>query len=156
MDTNPFAMSPNAQQQPTTPAYLKQQPDNPTWPGAVNNMVKALMDGNNQFKQRQAMGSGAQGNPQLNPQTTTGGPSVGAPTSLAPPPPPPMPAALPNDPAAMSAGMASAGPMGPMTAMGQQPPSPAFMNGAPPVNVDPVTQSLFSPIPGEMGSQFGG
>ena len=125
MDMSPFA---NSQQQQPTPDYLRQTQGGGAG-GAVSNMVKAIMDGNNKFRQRGGM-SGSVGQPALNPTTTTGGPSVGAPLSLTPPtsgpelvnggpgpmvnagpmapaPAPPSAAAPPTPPAALAGGMSS-------------------------------------------------
>jgi hypothetical protein len=135
MDMNANAgapsMSPGA-----TPSYLQQQPSNPTWAGGAANMIKALMQGNNNFNRR----AGASPGMPPAPATTTGGPSVGAPMLLAPPAPQPMMQAGPVDPTAMSGGM-----------MPPPMPKPPMMGG------DPTANALFSPIPGEYGgSQFGG
>lgn len=116
--------------QPTGP-----NPNNGTAPGGVAAMIKALMDGNNQYKQQQQMAS-------LGKQP----PMPGAPMSLAPP----------SDPTTMMGGgmgqTAGIPPEGanPMAA----PPVPGtdpFSSGAAPMNIDPVTQALFSPIPGAGG-----
>lgn len=96
MDTNPFA---NNRQQSATPEYLKPTQGGAGAAGAVNgvsNMVKALMAGDQKFRQ-QGGGLGA-----VNPNTTTGGPSVGAPMSLSPPSPGPS-ADVANDRAATAA-----------------------------------------------------
>ena len=57
MDTNPFAMNPNAQQA-QTPDYLRQQPAQGAGAAGISsnvaNMVKAIMDGNNKFQQKSA------------------------------------------------------------------------------------------------------
>lgn len=55
MDMNPFANN-NQQTMSQTPDYLEQNPRaNASVPGAVSNMVKAIMDGNNKFQQRAGM-----------------------------------------------------------------------------------------------------
>jgi hypothetical protein len=164
MDTSAIASTSGATAQPAaaTPGYLQPQPNNPTYPGAIANMIKAIMSGNDDYKAQQAKQAQNQGQMAMNnPTTTTGGPSVGQPMSLTPP----------TDPATMTAGLGqtnpasafptpppqsmspnptpAAGPMGPMTPVPMSmPPDPAFTNGASPVSVDPVTQALFSPIPG--------
>lgn len=53
LDTNPFANNNQQQQNYQTPAYLQQNQANGTVPGVMANMVKALMDGNNRFQQKQ-------------------------------------------------------------------------------------------------------
>lgn len=132
MDMSPFANSQQLQQ-PQTPNYLAQDSNNPTVAGGVSNMVKALMAGNQQFQQRQRSAP--------NPTTTTGGPSIGAPMSLTPPAPGPMAGGLSGSPAPM--GGQYQPPLAPMS-------DQAFTMGAPPVGPDPVTQALFSPIPGAL------
>jgi len=167
MDTNPFAMSPNSpQQQSATPSYLQPQGATTSMPGNISNMVKAIMAGNAQHQmqqQRQGAVTGA------NPMTTTGGPSVGAPQSLAPPAPgmapgmpsPPAPPP-PVDPSAMTGGAGSMPPPmpPPMDPGGALPGMGTGMAGPMPgmgMPQDPVAQALMSPIPGAgMGSQFGG
>lgn len=151
MDTNPFAVSPNAQQQQyQTPSYLKPTQDTGTGgAGAMNNvanMVKAMMDGNSKFQQKSAM------NP-------AGAAPTGAPMSLAPPAPGPSMGA--PSPMTNPMSMPGAGGMPPMGAQGPMPdgmamsgaPNNPFTNGASPMGIDPVTQALFSPIPGGNGGQ---
>jgi hypothetical protein len=136
VDTNPFATNPGTgQAQPSTPSYLQQQ-NNPSIAGGAANMLKALLAGNQQYQQKQAMGGGGMPNP----TTTTGGPSVGAPMSLSPP-------QDPTNPMGMAGGMGGnpAGAPMPQQPMGGASP---FTTGTSPVGVDPVTQALFSPIPG--------
>jgi|SRR5882724_1477867 len=160
MDTNPFAMSPNAAQ-PQTPSYLQPQGPTTSMPGNISNMVKAIMAGNAQHQMQQQRQGAAMGAP--NPMTTTGGPSVGAPMSLAPPaggmgPPPPPVGGVPSppvDPSTMTGGVGgplpSAGGAGPMMdGAGPMGPMPGMPNG-----VDPTMAALFSPIPGQ-GNQYGG
>lgn len=158
MDTNPFATNnPATQQTPQTSPYLQQQPNNGTVAGGVSNMIKALMQGNQNYQQRQQGMQGAQGNQpmQSNPTTTTGGPSVGQPMSLSPP----------TDPSAMTGGLGQtpglpggAGPAAPLSPMTQSLfPNPAGGGASmtpgmtPPMGMDPVTQALMSPIPGVSG-----
>jgi hypothetical protein len=148
------------QKAPTTPSYLEQDPTNPTAAGAVNNMVRALMSGDANFRNRQAANATS-----MNPTTTTGGPSVGAPLSLAPPapgmgsPPPmtppsapqmappvmPSPAPLPV-PRPMDAGAAPVPPSPGLppdpTAGAPEPGMPGMPNG-----IDPMMAGLFGQIP---------
>lgn len=161
MDTNPFATNPlgAAGAQPAAPGYLQPQAGGGL-PGNISNMVKAIMAGNAEHQAQMQKQGGAQGQMPMNPSTTTGGPSVGAPMSLAPPAggmgPPPMPAPPPPvDPAAMTGGAGGA----PSPAM---PPGGAMLppgggGGAlpgMPNGVDPTMSALFSQIPGQGG--FGG
>lgn len=157
MDTNPFATNPGAGVS-QTPSYLQPQGPTTSMPGNISNMVKAIMAGNAQHQAQQKAQGAVMGAP--NPMTTTGGPSVGAPTSLAPPAggmgPPPTP---PVDPAAMPGGAGSPMPAPPggdsplggaMLPPGGGGAMPGMPNG-----VDPTMAALFSQIPGQ-GGQFGG
>ena len=182
MDMNPFAntMTP----QPQQPDYTKQD-KNPTVPGAISNMVKAIMAGNNKFnQQRGALGDrvAAAASPATPP---------GPPMSLAPPAPGPSagpmaPAPSPTMAPAPSPTMATAPSpvMAPAPAPPIVPPAPdskmtgsAFDNGAQsvpfgpggimstgmrdsgypgmPNGTDPTVGALFSRIPGQ-GGYFGG
>lgn len=100
---------------------------NPTMAGQTANMVKALMEGNDQFKQAQAMKQMAM---QRAAQQGSG---------VVPP----------------GAGMGVAPPVNPQGMQGGQPIAPAMMGAPPnmgaPVQPDPMTQALFSPIPGAGG-----
>lgn len=96
---------------------------NPTMAGAVGGvggMVKALMEGNDQNKQQQMMQQmmAARGQPSLA--------NINMMRQGAPAPQP-------------------AGPMQGGMAPGMQ---PFPQSGAPPMNIDPMTKALFSPIPG--------
>lgn len=160
MDTNPFATNPSMSPSGQTPGYLQPQSATTSVPGNISNMVKAIMAGNAQHQAQMQRQNATMGAPPINPTTTTGGPSVGAPTSLAPPAGgmAPMSPALPVDPSVMTGG--TGGPMpppmdasGPLPGMGG-PAGPMAGMGMP---QDPVAQALMSPIPGaNMGSQFGG
>jgi hypothetical protein len=127
-----YTYNPN---QPTQQA--QPNPNNGTWAGGVNTMVKALLDGNDQYKKQQ-MQQAAQGGQAMAPPTPMapgGGPAMqpGAPMSLSPP----------TDPSSMGGGLGQ-----PQAGSAPMMMDPAFASGAPPVSVDPVTQALFSPIPG--------
>lgn len=153
MDTNPFATNPGTAGS-TTPSYLQPQAPTTSMPGNISNMVKAIMAGNAQHQAQQKAQGAVMGAP--NPMTTTGGPSVGAPMSLAPPaggmgPPPPVaPPTPPVDPSAMTGGVGGGSPLGGT----MLPPGGGAMPGMP-NGVDPTMSALFSQIPGQ-GGQFGG
>lgn len=118
------AQMPNQQTMaPQTPDYLKQTTGGGA-PGVVSNMVKALVDGNNKFKQ----GGGVA--PNVGSATSYEAP--GAPMSLAPPAPGMAP---------LATGLAGLGDT-----------SSAFNGGAipgMPNGVDPSMNALFSNIPGQ-------
>lgn len=104
--------------------------------GGANDMVKALMDGNKQFKEVAAKNAMAQ-----NPITTTGGPSVGTPMNITP--------STPSTPPTPLTGIGSPmAPMMPVPPRQMQGGTPLAMAGAPNANIDPMTKALFSPIPG--------
>lgn len=103
--------------------------------GGAAGMVKALMDGNDQYgdqqkkmQQMMAMRSAQPGAP-MNIQPST-------PMAQAP-----LPSMQPQPAGPMQGGM-------PLPSMGTQ---PFPQNGASPVNLDPMTKALFSPIPGAGG-----
>lgn len=166
MDTNPFAVSPNAQQ---SQQPLQMSPIGASTvtsaPGGVAAMVKAIMDGNNQYKQRQGQMPPAGG--PGGPLGAMSGPPPGPPMSLAPTNPGPMAGGPmmqnlpfnPNAPQAPGPDMLHhpGQPQPPMQNMSGGMPTPdPFSQGAPPIpglmpqqqGGDPVTQALFSPIPG--------
>src|SRR5712671_3876269 len=152
MDTNPFATNPGTAASGQTPGYLQPQAPTTSVPGNISNMVKAIMAGNAQHQAQMQRQNATMGTSPINPTTTTGGPSVGAPTSLAPPAPgmasPPAPPP-PVDPAAMTGGAGGVmpPPMGagsPLPGMGM-PAGPMAGMGMP---QDPVARALMSPIPG--------
>ncbi len=157
MDTNPFATNPGIAASGQTPSYLQPQGPTTSMPGNISNMVKAIMAGNAQHQAQQQKQGALLGQSPINNTTTTGGPSVGAPMSLAPP----------TAPASMTGGAGSAAP--PVTAPSDGAGSPMGnpMGGAMlpsgggaglpgmPNGIDPTMSALFSQIPGQ-GSQFGG
>ena len=164
MDTNPFAVDPLQQKQTSTPSYL-QQMNNPTYTGAISNMIKAIVQGNNEYRQRQGLGgftSSGVGQPMnispslpqdpTNPLGTGTSQPIGFTPSGAPPAastpdmgfttstptPSPMPASF-TPPPSTPAPPASGTPVGGIK-------MPQFSSGF--SSVDPVTQALMSPIPG--------
>lgn len=152
MDTNPFATNPGTAGS-ATPSYLQPQAPTTSMPGNISNMVKAIMAGNAQHQAQQQKQGSILGQSPIN-NTTTGGPSVGAPMSLAPPtspaamtggagsaPPPPMPPPSDGGGSPMGGAMLPPGGGGAM---------PGMPNG-----IDPTMAALFSQIPGQ-GGQFGG
>lgn len=128
------AMQNQQRMAPPTPDYLKQDASNGTAPGVVSNMVKALVDGNNKFKQ------GGAGAVTPNVGSATSYEAPGAPMSLSP-------SAATGQPP-MSPGM-SPSPMGdgssgvPFASAGMSP-LPGMPNG-----IDPTMSALFSSIPGQ-------
>ena len=127
MDTNAFASTGGAPTPSMTPAT---KANNGTIPGGISSVLQALMAGNNQYQQQQQRQAAMNGTQQLqNPATTTGGPSVGMPMPLSP-----------------QNTSATPGAMGAAPAMPANP--QVFSSGASPVNIDPVTQALFSQVPG--------
>jgi hypothetical protein len=147
-DTSAFANT-GGGTNPNPTVLSPQQQVNGTIPGGISNMVKALMEGNDAYKQQQAKQAAAAGQPQI---SSAGMAPPGAPMSLTPPTDPTsMPGGL-GTPTSMQ-GMAPSPPAA-MGATSMAPPaSPgfgsndAFMNGTNPVSIDPVTQALFSPVP---------
>lgn len=125
IDTNPFA---NGNQQYQTPSYLQQQPNNPTMAGNVANMVKAIMDGNNQYMQRQKQ---IQGNAPL--QKPAGSP---------------MDITTPAQQASMSPVAQPVTPQGMQGGVPTQPMAPDMFSPSAMSQFNPVTSALFSPIPG--------
>lgn len=103
--------------------------------GGIDQMVRALMTGNDQYNQAHPQ---AMGQPALAPGSAVPGAvgptAVGGPSG---PSPLPMP-----DPAAMQGGFGAPVPMP------QPRPDMAFPQSAPPVGMDPATAALMSPIPG--------
>lgn len=139
LDTNPFANSNQA-----TPTNQGQSPQQFSYPGAITNMIKAIQQGNDQYKQQQQQNIGqpqfqAPGSavPGAIGPTSVGGANGPSPLNMAPsggvPMPMPNPSAtMPTTPSAMSGGLGDS----------------AFTGGSSPVSMDPVTQALMSPIPG--------
>jgi hypothetical protein len=131
MDTNQFANSGGGG---TTSTQAPAQITTPV--NGVAAMIKAMMDGNDSFKQQQgnlpALAAGS-------PVPGAGGPTaVGGPSG-----PSPLPGA--TNPVGMTggfAGMPQQGAMG-MVGGGASP----FTQGGSPISVDPVTQALMSQIP---------
>jgi hypothetical protein len=130
MDTNPYA---NNNQTAATNQNQPNNLNNGTTTGGIAAMVKAIMDGNDAYKQKQAQ----MGQAQMAQQP-------GAPTSLSPPQDPLNPA-----------GTGTSQPIGLTNPVGQsgglsQPigASSVFTGGTSPVSIDPVSQALMSPIPG--------
>lgn len=179
MDMNPFANN-NSQATPT-PDYLKQNPRaNGSVPGAVGNMVKAIMEGNNKFQQRGGMAGAGMGDtpggaiPGASGPTSFGGsagpmplaPMGGAPMGAAPPMAPSTPSPV------MTSLNANAGGTGPMpmapSAFESGPAPVPFMQsmgmtgqgegGWPgmPNGPDKSMSALFSQIPGMGGGGFFG
>lgn len=155
MDTNPFATNPGTAGA-ATPSYLQPQGPTTSMPGNISNMVKAIMAGNAQHQAQQQKQGALLGQSPIN-NTTTGGPSVGAPMSLAPP----------TSPAGMTGGAGNAAPSvtapsdGVGSPMGNPMASPmggamlppgggAAMPGMP-NGIDPTMAALFSQIPGQGG-----
>jgi len=142
LDTNPNANMVTPQPQAQTPSYLQQQ-NNPSAAGAVNNMVRALMAGNDQYKQAHptpqgpvplAAGSAIPG--------AMGPTSVGGMNG-------PMPLMGATNPATMTGGMGSAPIPTPAPRPDAAPVQPPFPAGPTnPVAMDPVSQALMSQIPG--------
>jgi len=128
MDTNQFANSGGGQSQ----GQNQSQGPMTTPLNGVAAMVKAIMDGNDSFKQQQA------NQPALAPGSAVPG-AHGATAVGGPMGPTPLSG---TSPAAMTGGLAGApqGAGGPLT-------SP-FTQGGQPISIDPVTQALMSPIPG--------
>lgn len=147
MDMSPFANN-NPQ---ATPDYLKQTKTG-SMTGAVSNMVKALMDGNNKFQARQ----NSMGGTTPNVGSAASYEAPGQPMSLAPPgaAPGPLsggpPAPPPQSPFEQGTSPMSFNPTGGLmqTGMGA---GAAGLPGMPNA-LDPTIKSLFSPIP---GGQFG-
>lgn len=137
-DMSPFA---NNNSQSAIPDYLKPTANGGAGTaGAVNgvgNMVKALMAGDQKFRQQQGGAPGAA------PQSTM---APGAPMSLAPPMPGPSADIAQDQAAGAAASMVGRPPMQPGMTPGMN--NNPFVGGASPVTVDPVTQALMSPIPG--------
>lgn len=182
MDMNPFANN-NSQTQQATPDYLKQDPRaNSTMGGAIGNMVKAIMDGNNKFKQ-QAGATGPGGMPGSAIPGATGPTSFGGPAgpmSLTPSMAPMngrsgVPPMTPSPPSpTMTSLSANAGNAGPMPtapsvfdsgagavpfAQGVGPLSGGSPSGnwpGMPNGPDRSMQGLFSQIPGMSGGGFFG
>ncbi len=128
MDTSPFAN--NRNQGNDMDDYLKPTQGGAGMAGAVNgvsNMVKALMAGDQKFRQQ----GGMAGAP--NPTTTTGGPSVGQPMSLAPPAPGPSADVAQDRAAGAATSMVGGGSAGPMPMA----PSPFDVGTSPVVNGGP-------------------
>lgn len=143
-------MNPNANMTSMTPDFLKQTKTSSAT-GAISNMVKALMDGNNKYQTNQKLngatpnvGSAASyeapGQPMsLAPPGAAAGPLAGAP-----------PAPPPQSPFEQGTSPLSFNPTGGLmqTSLGSRAAGlPGMPNG-----VDPTINSLFSPIP---GGQFG-
>lgn len=154
MDMSPFATNPlgAGAAQPQTPGYLQPQQGGGV-AGNISNMVKAIMAGNAEHQALQQKQGSLLGQSPIN-NTTTGGPSVGAPMSLAPP----------TNPAGMTGAAGSTAPpvTAPSDGVGGSPMGGAMLppgGGAAmpgmPNGVDPTMSALFSQIPGQ-GSQFGG
>src|SRR5258707_9643232 len=149
MDTNPFATNPGTAGA-ATPSYLQPQGPTTSMPGNISNMVKAIMAGNAQHQAQQQKQGALLGQSPIN-NTTTGGPSVGAPMSLTPP----------TSPAGMTGGAGSAAPpvTSPSDGTGGSPMGGAMLppgagGGAMPGmpnGIDPTMAALFSQIPGQGG-----
>lgn len=134
MDTNQFANSGGGSPQTQNPT----QPPITTPVNGVAAMIKAMMDGNDSFKNSQtALPAGSQV------PHTAGPTSVGGPNG-------PSPLSPGTNPAAMSGGFAGMPQQG-AAGMAGMPVGGAggiFTQGGSPVSMDPVTQALMSPIPG--------
>lgn len=154
-----------------SPDYLKQD-SNPTVPGAISNMVKAIMAGNNKYNAMQGRFGGAGGAADTSDGAWYGNSSVGGaplagmtrpvnpasmPASVTPPSPPAMtgspmtqPTAPPPPPMAPSLFEGGAGPMpfapspGMLASNGAGSAVPGMPNGT-----DKSMEALFSRIPGE-------
>lgn len=108
---------------------------NPTMVGALGGaagMAKALMEGNSQFGDEQKKMQQMQ---QM--MAMRGGQPPAAPMNIQPP--------------AQMAQMQPVSPNAVPGGLGMQGMQPFPQNGAPPVNLDPMTKALFSPIPGAGG-----
>jgi len=157
MDTNAFA-SPGGGMGAQAPT--QQQPITSPTTG-ISAMVKAIMDGNDAYKQRQMVAQkqaqGAQPlaqpgppmslTPPTDPSTMTGG--MGQTTN--PIPMPIMQGSGPGGNAVPMPTMSGSGPAGspvPMPMMQGAGMSQFPMNGVNPQTMDPVTNALMSPIPG--------
>jgi hypothetical protein len=156
MDMNPYAnmqqQQASGQGQPGQDSFLAQQ-NNPTAAGAVNNMIRAIMAGQDDYqnKAKQAMGQ-----PQVVQALNQG--ALSGPASQPVQPQAPVPF---TDPSAMTGGLGAPPAGGPTAAPPQTMPfqaatgqAPAAMTGTPvtaPVSMDPVSQALMSPIPGMSG-----
>src|SRR6266849_10839123 len=99
---NPITPQQPQTSNPAIPGYLQPQQGGGL-PGNISNMVKAIMAGNAEHQALQQKQGSLLGQSPIN-NTSTGGPSVGAPMSLAPP----------TSPAGMTGGAGSAAP--PVTA----------------------------------------
>lgn len=139
-----------------TPDYLKQD-QNGTGPGVVSNMVKAIMDGHNKFKQQGGAGAATGDGNWFGPSSVGGAPLSGydAKPAVGAPMVPPVPAPMASSPPQVSQGMApspfraGASPMPFAPDQGQAPGMIASNNGLPgmPNGVDPTMNALFSEIP---------
>jgi hypothetical protein len=120
-----------AQQAGTTPQYL-QQTNNPTYTSAISNMIKAIMQGNNQYRQQHGLNGGV-GNGGFTSST------VGQPMNITP--------SLPQDPTnALGTGVSQ--PIG-FTPTGAPPALPAPSTGfrTAPLNSGANGGAFFSPSP---------
>jgi len=158
MDTNPFATNANNPAiQGQTPSYL-QQTNNPTYAGAVSNMIKAIMQGNDQYKQKMQQNMGNQQMQSLSPGSAVPGAvgmtSVGGPNG-------PMPVVPPGTIGGSPVGFAPPSSNIPLpqprpTMAPQTPVSPAAAPSNPtaaPISMDPATQAMMAPGTANLPSQ---
>lgn len=128
IDLSPFAGQPQPQLQQQPSMSPATRVNNGTVPGGITSIIKALQDGNDEYKK------------QLLAKTSQG--QSGEPLTITHPMPQGMQGGAPLTPG-IPAGMTT--PMAPASAIPAGLQTPGV---APPINVDPVTQALFSPIPG--------
>jgi hypothetical protein len=177
MDMNPFANN-NQQAMGGTPDYLKQNPRaNASMPGAVSNMVKAIMEGNNKFQQRGGMGGSPGGAiPGASGPTSFGGgagpmPLAGGGAGPGMSAGPMAPAMAPTSPDIAAATSGSTGPTSPAMSSFEGGAAPVPFGSAPgimagnnniagfpgmPNGPDKSMSALFSQIPGMGGGGFFG